>query len=123
MILYYLFPSNQIGHLIGRHGNIHKSIMEKTQARIHFRIVPYSISTRARCTDFNLDSFQSSPTVSALIIGTAEAIENATKVLEDLARTTQVCKIVTSRNNKLYLFFFPRSIFLVHAGNKTNFVI
>jgi rRNA processing protein Krr1/Pno1 len=106
-------PSNQIGHLIGRNGHLHKSIMSETETRIHFDNVPYSISTSKQCTDFNLDLFQSSSTITATITGeTVEAVENAIKALKELDRTTQVCKIFLSRCvSKLDFVLFSRTIF------------
>jgi hypothetical protein len=85
---------NQIGHLIGRKGHQHKSIMEETKTRIHFDNIPYSISSREQVPDFDLDLFQSSCTIRATITGhTLESVENATKQLEEHVRVIQVCKI------------------------------
>ena len=100
------FPSNQIGHLLGRHGHLHKSLMEATGTRIHFDNVPYSISLGKQCPEFNLDLFQSSQSLTATITGpTLESVEHATKELEELVRVTPVCKIYF-RNKKKYLSYF-----------------
>ncbi|CAF0761687.1 unnamed protein product [Adineta steineri] len=85
------FPSNKIGRLLGRHGNIHKSITSRTKTRIHFDNVPYSISSRTKSTDFNLDLFQStSSTVTAMISGrTTEAVNTAAEALIELDKVMQ----------------------------------
>jgi hypothetical protein len=85
-------PPNQIGHLLGRNGQLHKLIMKKTNTRIHFDNVPYSTSkSDKQCPEFNLDLFQSSYTLTATITGsTEEAVNNATKDLEDHEQDIQV---------------------------------
>lgn len=84
-------PPNQIGHLLGRNGHLHKAIMEDTKTQIHFNNVPYSIESKNQCSDFNLDLFQSSYALTATITGdTMDAVDNATKALQDLDQETQV---------------------------------
>ncbi len=85
-------PSNQIGYLLGRQGNLHKKIMKDTNTRIHFNNVPYSISSSSkRPAEFNLDLFQSSSPLTVTIIGDQiENIEKAATALQKLDQTTQV---------------------------------
>ncbi len=100
---------NQIGHLIGRDGHLHKNIMNKTKTRIHFDNIPYSINSSSKqCPEFNLDLFQSSCPLKATITGdTIETVEDAAKALEKLVQTTQVCKIflIEKKLNQLFLSF------------------
>jgi hypothetical protein len=84
--------SNQIGHLLGRDGHLHKKIMKETKTRIHFDNAPYSLDLSSnQCSEFNLDLFQSSCPIQATITGfTIEGVENATKELYKLDQLTQV---------------------------------
>ncbi len=85
---------NQMGHLLGRGGQFHKQIMTNTNTRIHFENAPYSIKLYSkRDSEFNLDLFQSSCPLIAIITGdTLEAVESATKALEKRDQDVQVRK-------------------------------
>lgn len=86
------FSSDQIGHLLGREGRLHKRTMRNTGTRIHFDNLPYSISSSTyQATDFDLDLFQSSSPVKITISGdTSEAIEEAIEALQDLEKAAKV---------------------------------